>query len=169
MKTLGPKFGARLKDVLAAIAKAPADDLAAKVRAGQPFDVSGFTLDPADVIVTSQAPDGWAGVADHDTQVLIDARITADLKREGMARDVIRQVQNLRKEANLEMEDRITLYLPTESAELRQAIEKHRDYIASETLTVQWASVPLDGSPTANVKIEGQALMIQLRATEQDR
>ena len=80
-----------------------------------------------------------------------------------MARDVIRQVQQLRKEANLEMEDRIALYLHTDSAELRQAIEAHRDYIARETLTVQWAAAPLGaGAATANVKIEGQALTIQL-------
>ena len=74
---------------------------------------------------------------------MIDARVTPDLKREGMARDVIRQVQNLRKEANLEMEDRIVLHLHTESAELRQAVETHRAYIASETLTVQWSTTPL--------------------------
>jgi hypothetical protein len=70
----------------------------------------------------------------------------------------------LRKDANLQMEDRIVLYLHTESATLRQAIETHRAYIANETLTVQWATAPLgDGAATANVKIEGQALTIQLR------
>jgi isoleucyl-tRNA synthetase len=164
MKTLGPKFGARLQEVVAAIKKAPADDLAAKVKAGQPFDLAGFTLDPADVVVTQRAPEGWAGVADGATQVVIDARVTPELKREGMARDVIRQVQQLRKEANLEMEDRIALYLHTESAELRQAIETHRAYIAAETLTVQWAAAPLgDGAASANVKVEGQAVTIQLR------
>src|SRR5262249_47624136 len=117
-----------------------------------------------DVLVSQKAPEGWAGVADHDTQVLIDARITPELRREGMARDVIRQVQQLRKDANLEMEDRIVLYLHTESAELRQAIEAHRDYIAGETLTVQWSAAPLGaGAATANGKVEGQALTIQLR------
>jgi isoleucyl-tRNA synthetase len=192
MKTLGPKFGPRLKDVdaagsqassfleaslqlgplgrvQAAIRNAPPGELAAKRRTGQPFELAGFMLNQEDVLETLRAPDGWAGVADRDTQVVIDARVTPDLKREGMARDVIRQVQNLRKEANLEMEDRITLYLHTEAPELRQAVDAHRGYIASETLTVQWASASLDGSPTANVKIEGQPLTIQLRVAEQDR
>ena len=90
-----------------------------------------MTLEPADVWVTTKAPEGWAGVADRGTQVLVDARITEELEREGMARDVVRQVQELRKEAGLEMEDRIVLYLGTESAALRQAIEAHRDYIAA--------------------------------------
>jgi isoleucyl-tRNA synthetase len=166
MKAVG-RFKAQIKDVAAAITGAKPADLAAKVKAGQPFELNGFTLEPADVIVSQKAPEGWAGVADRDTQVLIDARVTPELKREGMARDVIRQVQQLRKEANLEMEDRIALYLHTDSAELRQAIEAHRDYIAGETLTVQWSSAPLGAGAVEpkppGAKVEGQALTIQLR------
>jgi isoleucyl-tRNA synthetase len=168
MKTIGPKFGPRLKDVQAAIAAAPAAMLAEKVQAGQPFELlfgnETFTLDPADVVVQMRAPDGWAGVADRGTQVIIDARITDALKREGMARDVVRQVQQARKDANLEMEDRIELYLGTESAALRQAIDAHRDYIGGETLTTKWATTMTgDGWHKADVKIEGQALTIALR------
>jgi isoleucyl-tRNA synthetase len=165
MKTLGPKFGSKLKDVCAAIASASTEDLVAKVQVGQPFDLNGFTLDPVDVVVTLKAPDDWAGVADRGTQVLIDARITPDLKREGMARDVVRQIQQLRKDANLDMEDRIELYLHTESAELERAIELYHAYITGETLTQKWwPTTPLgDDAAKANVKIEGQALTIQLR------
>jgi isoleucyl-tRNA synthetase len=164
MKNLGPKFGPKLKDVQAAILNTSATDLAAKVQAGQPFELNGFTLDPTDVVVSLKAPDGWAGVADRGTQALIDARLTPELQAEGMARDVIRQVQQLRKDANLQMEDRIVLYLHTESATLRQATETHRTYIANETLTVQWVTAPLgDDVATASVKIEGQALTIQVR------
>jgi isoleucyl-tRNA synthetase len=168
MRTLGPKFGPRLKDVQAAIAGSPAASLSAKVQEGQPFELlfgtESFTLDPADVVVSQKAPDGWAGVEDRGTQVLIDSRITEALKREGMARDVTRQVQDLRKTANLEMEDRIELYLRADSDTLRQAIDAHRDYIAAETLTVGWASAPLDGEAhRAEPKIDGQALTIMLR------
>ncbi len=164
MKNLGPKFGPKLKDVQAAILNTPAADLTAKVQAGQPFELNGFTLDPVDVVVSLKAPDGWAGVADRGTQALIDARLTPELQAEGMVRDVIRQVQQLRKDANLQMEDRIELYLHTESAALRQAIETHRAYIADQCLVKVWATAPLgNDAATANVKIEGQALTIQLR------
>ncbi len=167
-KALGPKFGPRLKDVTAAIAAANPADLAAKVQAGQPFDLptpdGPVTLDPADLWVTTKAPDGWAGIADHGTQVLIDARLTDDLKREGMARDVIRQVQELRKTAGLQMEDRIELYLGTESDALRLAVDAHRDYLAAETLTVGWANALLGSDAhRADVKIDGQGLTIMLR------
>jgi isoleucyl-tRNA synthetase len=166
-KALGPKFGPRLKEVQAAIAAANPSDLAVKVQSGQPFDLPTLggpvTLDPSDLWVSMKAPEGWAGVEDRGTQVLIDARLTDALKREGMARDVIRQVQDLRKTGGLEMEDRIELYLGTESEALRQAIDAHRDYIAAETLTVRWASASLDGEAhRADVKIDGQALTIML-------
>jgi isoleucyl-tRNA synthetase len=173
MKALGPKFGPRLKEVQAALGEAPAD-LAAKAQAGAPFELqtrSGpVTLEPSDVVVQQKAPDGWAGVADRGTQVLIDTRVTPELAREGMARDVIRYVQNTRKEANLEMEDRIALWLDTSSAPLREAIDAHRDYICGETLTVQWATAPLNGQAhRANVKVEGQPLTIELSRAPADR
>jgi isoleucyl-tRNA synthetase len=168
MKTLGPKFGPRLKEVQVAIAATPAASLAEKAQTGQPFELvlgnETFTLDPADVVVQMKAPDGWAGVGDRGTQVLIDARITEELKREGLARDVVRQVQQARKDANLQMEDRIELYLATESTVLRQAIDAHRDYIAGETLTTKWATALTgDGWHKVDVKIEGQPLTIALR------
>src|SRR5262249_51792512 len=110
------------------------------------------------------AAEGWAGVAERGTQVLVDARITDELKREGMARDVVRQVQELRKQSALEMEDRIALHLHTESDALRQAIATHKAYIDAENLTARWSYQPSDGQAhTAQVKIDGQPLTIMLR------
>jgi isoleucyl-tRNA synthetase len=114
------------------------------------------------------APEGekdrWLPVDNRKTAVAIDSWITEELAQEGMAREVIRHVQQLRKDGGLEMEDRIVLYLATDSARLKQAIEKHRDYIAAETLTVRWASSPLGlGSHRAIVKVDGQSLTIELR------
>ncbi len=168
LKSIGPKLGPRLKEVQTALARMSPTELATLAQSGAPFELSlpggPVTLEPTDLWVTTKAPDGWAGVADRGTQVAIDARLTEELKREGMARDVVRQVQELRKQSNLEMEDRIVLYLGTESPELRAAIENHRETIAAETLTVQWSEQPLgDGAYSANVKVDGQALVIQLR------
>ncbi|HEY7329076.1 MAG TPA: isoleucine--tRNA ligase [Gemmataceae bacterium] len=169
MKTMGPKFGSRLKEVIAAIAAADHEDLAEKVREGRPIELAcardTVVLDPADLIVSVRAPEGWVGMVDREMQIALDTRITEALSLEGMARDVVRHVQEQRKEACLEMEDRIMLYLGTDSEKLRQAIAAHRDYIAAETLTVQWSSQPLNGSGVhrATVKVDGQALTIELR------
>jgi len=116
------------------------------------------------VFVQARAPEGWAGLADGATQIMEDARVTPELAREGMAREIVRHVQDTRKKANLEMEDRIALYLEAEAPDLRQAIDVHRVYIAEETLTTQWATQPLDGEAhRAQVKVDGKALTIMLR------
>jgi isoleucyl-tRNA synthetase len=169
MKTLGPKFGPRLKEVIAALAAADAAAVAEKAEAGEPIELEtlGGTvlLEPADVVVQERAPEGWAGAADRGTQVAIDSRITEELKLEGLAREVVRHVQELRKTAGLQMEDRIILSLQTESPVLRKAIEVHREYIRRETLAVQLTMEPLaPGAHRGDVKVDGQALTIELRA-----
>lgn len=167
-KALGPKFGAHLKDVTAAIAAADAMKLAELAQAGQPFELAtangSVTLEPTDLWVSQRAPEGWAGVADKGTQVTLDTRLTDELKREGMAREVVRHIQELRKQSGLQMEDRIIFCLTTESEELRTAITAHQSYIMAETLATQL--VPqLDGDSVhqATVKVDGQALTIALR------
>ena len=122
------------------------------------------SLEPVDVLVMFSPWNGWSGVEDRGTIVCINKKITVDLAQEGMAREVVRHIQELRKQADLEMEDRIVLYLHTESAALRAAIEKHRDYIAAETLVKEWSNKPLDGEVhQTDVKVDGQALRIELQ------
>jgi isoleucyl-tRNA synthetase len=163
MKTLGGKFKAQLQQVVEAIGASPPAELAAKVQKGELFHLGPFALLPEDVVVSSRAPEGWVGLEERGTQVALDARITEELAGEGRARDVVRQVQDLRKEAGLEMEDRIVLYLGTDWEPLQQAIDAHRDYIAGETLATSWAPGPLDGQGQGKkVKIEGKELTIEL-------
>jgi isoleucyl-tRNA synthetase len=110
---------------------------------------------------------GWAVAHDRSTLVGVDCRITEELKREGMARDVVRHVQESRKKAELQMEDRIELHLQTDSEQLRQAIADLREYVASETLVVAWSNMPLqgDGVYSTQVSVDGQTLQISLRKT----
>jgi isoleucyl-tRNA synthetase len=157
-KNLGPKFGPRLNEVCAAIEK-----LTEPITELQLSD-DPVTIELSDLYVTYRAvAEGWEGVADRTTQVAIDTRITEELALAGMAREIVRFVQDLRKKADLEMEDRIALSLTTAGATLQKAIEVHRDYIAAETLTVQWVeSIEPDMSPT-EVQVDGTALQIGLR------
>jgi isoleucyl-tRNA synthetase len=173
MKTAGPKFGPRLKAVHAALDDADAAALSSVFQSGQPFTLDlpdgPAVLEPGDVVIQMRASQGWAGVADRGTQVALDVRITEALAREGMARDVVRQVQELRKSAKLELEDRIALHLRTDSETLEQAIEAHKAYIASETLATQWIHEPLNGdSHSASVKVDGKPLRVQLRKVTTD-
>jgi isoleucyl-tRNA synthetase len=168
-KTLGPKVGARLSEVARAIetnppeAKALVDGRASE--AVLELEGGPVAITKTDLVINWQAPPGWAGVADRDTQVAIDARITAELVLEGMAREVVRQVQEVRKRSLLEMEDRIELSLCTESQKLRDAIEAHQKYIRAETLTatLRICSPLKDQAHQAEAKVDGQTLKIGLR------
>jgi isoleucyl-tRNA synthetase len=167
MKTLGPKFGPRLKEVQEAIAQANAAELAQSVQAGQPFEFNtpsgAVLLEPGDIVVTNRSLAGWAALADGATLVALDITLTPALKREGQAREVVRHVQNLRKEANLELEDRIVLCLQSADAELTGAIQDQRAYIMAETLTTTLSATPPPGAAAADVKVDGKALHIELR------
>jgi isoleucyl-tRNA synthetase len=97
--------------------------------------------------------------------VAINTAISEELRFEGLARVVIRQVQDTRKKAGLELLDKIVLYLSTPSPELTNAIARHALEIATAVQAVEWSSVPLLGSGvhTAGVKVEGFELTVMLR------
>jgi isoleucyl-tRNA synthetase len=167
LKTLGPKLGSRLKEAQAALEKLDPATVAARVQAGQtvelPLADGTVTLEPGDLWVQPKAPAGWCGIANRETQVTLDTRISEALSLEGMAREVVRHVQQARKGAGLQMEDRIALYLHSEAPTLANAIEVHRDYITAETLVARWADNPLgtDAYET-EVKVDNQVLTIEL-------
>lgn len=164
-KTAAAKLGPKLKEAEAALDKLDGATVAEQLRAGT-FTLAGVALEPADVTIGWFAPDGWAGVVDKGTQVMIDARMTPELKAEGMARDVVRLVQDARKDAGLDVADKIALYLTSESDVLKQAIATHRSYIAAETQATQWSDSPLAGeafTPKDVKKIDGQELKVMLR------
>jgi isoleucyl-tRNA synthetase len=100
--------------------------------------------------------------SDGDVQsVELDVALTDDLKREGLARELVRFVQSARKEAGLEVDDRINLSLVTDSKELNDAIGQYGEYICSETLAVDLTSDKMDGY-IAEQKIIGQTITISL-------
>ena len=166
LKKLGQKYGSRLPEVKAAIEA----EVQKQQEGGQAtfhqelMTPSGpIIIEADDLWVDRKAPEGWAGAAEGAMEVMVDVRITEELALAGMAREVVRHVQELRKSACLEMEDRIVLYLGTDGAELQKAIDAHRDVIAAETLTASWAEAAPNGEAhRATVKIEGQALAIAL-------
>ena len=157
-KTAASKLGAKLKEAEEALSKMSAADLDAS-----PFVLVGVELAGGDVVREFAAPAGWCGVADRGTQVAIATTITPELKLEGLARDVVRQVQNERKNAKLDLLDKIALHLHTEAAELASAIEAHRGTIATAVQATEWSASALEGAHAATVKIDGHPLTVQLR------
>ncbi len=93
----------------------------------------------------------------------LDMQVTPELKREGLMREVVRHVQNARKDAGLQVDDRIQLVLATDDTELTQAITEHSDTITAETLAVGLLNTLQSYSYTSDVKVEGQSLYIELQ------
>jgi isoleucyl-tRNA synthetase len=167
MKTLGPKFGRSIGEAKKAIAGMNPQELEASLNRGDSLEAKVEGADALigreDVIVTKTYKADWAGNSDGATIVLLDKRITPELKNEGLARDIIRNVQNLRKDAGLDIADRIHLGLITDSQELRDTIRHTRDYIAGETLATEiLPDAPKGASAKSEVGIEGQRLVIEL-------
>jgi isoleucyl-tRNA synthetase len=168
-KALGQKgMGAQLKEIQVALQAMDAAEVAARVQGGKSVEVklaagAVVTLEPTDLWVQPRPVEGWSGLVERGTQVALDTRITEPLALEGMAREVVRHVQQARKDAGLEMEDRIRLYLHTDAERLAKAVDTHRAYIAGECLVEEWATAPLgEGAYRVEVKVDGQALRIEL-------
>jgi isoleucyl-tRNA synthetase len=170
-ETIKFQFGSKAGQVIAALDKLPREKKGELANLNEPFNLTlpsgeSVSLVPVEHFeLRAKGIEGWAVVEYLWTYVGIDTRITNALKKEGLAREVVRHVQNARKEAGLEMEDRIELYLHTDSKELREAIETHKEYICRETLASKWSKEPLQGEGVhrANVKVDGQPLTIELR------
>jgi isoleucyl-tRNA synthetase len=97
--------------------------------------------------------------AEHEGLIKLDTKITAELKAEGKMRDIVRYIQNARREAGLEVDDRIVLTLVTESKDLSRAIEAHKKAIMAETLAVELKKTgAMDQVP---VRIDGEELYIE--------
>ncbi len=99
---------------------------------------------------------------DENRIIKLDKTITTELKREGLMREIVRQIQNARKQADLQVENRIRLVLETANEDLKQAIEEHSKTIQQETLASSLNSEPVDGFETT-VNVEGHQLTIRLQ------
>ena len=92
-----------------------------------------YELSGDDLLIETQGAEGWAVTRESGVTVALDTTITPELRSKGLAREVINRIQNLRKQANFEVTDRISVAWAAEG-ELADAILAHQDWIAAETL-----------------------------------
>ncbi|HEY3107156.1 MAG TPA: DUF5915 domain-containing protein, partial [Chloroflexota bacterium] len=134
ISTLGPKYGPRLREIQAALAAADMAELARQVAAGQPVALAGVELLPEELEVRTRDRSGLAVAVDNDLVVAIDTRLTPELVREGQAREIVRRIQELRKSADYQIEERIvTCYQG--GPQLERVVAEFSDYIKAETLS----------------------------------
>ncbi len=174
-KLLGPRFGKRFPAVRAALAAQ--DPLAAvrRLRAKLPLrlelalsgaeGVEGeeVELTPDEVLVREESREGLAVASERGVTVAVDAVLTPELVAEGLAREVVRRVQNLRKEAGFNLDDRIVTTYQADG-ELAEAIEVWRAFVAAETLSVELRAGPPDeGATVSEDRVAGHTLGLGVR------
>ncbi|MCW2982204.1 MAG: isoleucyl-tRNA synthetase [Solirubrobacterales bacterium] len=168
-RALGPRFGKGMPQVAAAVAALDPARVAATLAAGGEVGISidgaDHTLGPDDITMALKPLDGYEVEAEAGHAVALQLEIDEELRREGLAREIVRAVQLARKEAGLEVTDRIALGL-TGDAEMLEVAREHEAYIVGETLATDFNLDGAAGDGTGRVSettIEGLQLKISVR------
>jgi isoleucyl-tRNA synthetase len=136
-KTLGPKFGKEMRFIAAEVQQFTQEDIN-KIEKNKNIllDINGknITLELSDVEISSKDIEGWLVANEGSLTVALDVTITEDLRKEGVARELVNRIQNARKDTGLEVTDRIKLTV-LNFENLQQSITDNKAYIMSETLT----------------------------------
>jgi isoleucyl-tRNA synthetase len=138
-KVLGPKFGKDMKAVSGGINALEQEDIQKIEQEGEltlQLDNKSIILQLSDVEITSQDIEGWLVASSGSLTVALDVTINEDLKNEGIARELVNRIQNLRKESGFEVTDKIDLKI-LKDGYIEKAIANNENYLKSETLTAE--------------------------------
>jgi len=164
LKRLGPKLGRRLPALRKLLAESDGarllQELESRGSITLPMGDEPVVLDADDIQIRLQAKPGWAAAQGHAVVVVLATELTPELIREGLARELVRAIQDRRKELGFQFTDRIVVGLVTESAELKAAVEQFADTIRGETLAVEIGFAPLSGVESADIDAAGHAAML---------
>jgi len=136
-KTLGPKFGKDMKLIANVVREFSAVDIKNIEQNGNiDVEINGknITLGAEDVEITSQDIEGWLVANEGALTVALDVTISDELRKEGIARELVNRIQNLRKDSGFEVTDRIYVQLQS-NPQIAEAVASNEAYIKSETLT----------------------------------
>lgn len=139
-KVLGKQYGKLMRFITAAVNQFEQADISKIEKEGRyDIEVEGqtITLTPDDVEITSEDIPGWLVARDYGLTVALDITITEDLRKEGIAREIVNRVQNLRKDMGLEVQDKIAISVQKGDALANAAFDTHKDYICVETQALQ--------------------------------
>ena len=165
---VGPKYTDRLPDLNKTFATADKEAVINAVLGGQPVTVGEFTLDAEDLDISPSQESPYAGVLEGGYYVAIDTRMTPELKEEGLARELVHNIQNMRRTADFDISDRIVVWYQSDATIQEVLIsEAMGEYIRTETLAVRME----EGTPDADahvetLKIEGMELTIGVKRAQ---
>ena len=147
-RTMGKKFGKLMKAVAAAVDQLSQEQIAELETSGTigiTAEGQALTVEAADVEIISEDIPGWLVANEGSLTVALEVELTDELRQEGMAREIINRVQNLRKDSGLEITDRISIVLGP-NAEIEKAVDAFGEYIKTQVLADTITTAPNEGA-----------------------
>jgi isoleucyl-tRNA synthetase len=136
-----------------------AEDLKSLEKTGS-IKLNGFELALSDVEILTEDIPGWLVAVEGGITVALDINISEELKQEGIARDFVNRVQNLRKESGFEVTDKIEIQLENTNEEVSKAVENFKTYISTE---VQALKLEITGAISDAVEVEMDEIKLKLK------
>jgi isoleucyl-tRNA synthetase len=163
LPVLGPKHGADVGKIRQALAAQDPAAVAAAVAQGRSIDAGGYQLEPDEVLVTTVEREGFASAQEAGYIVVVDTELTPELRDEGLAREIVHRIQNLRRDAGFDISDRITTYWQGDG-DLRRVLAAHAAYIRGETLSLSLVEgEPPPDAHRSEQNVDGHQLVLGVR------
>ena len=161
---IGKQYGKLIPEIRAALEAADGTAIAGAATRGESFKIEAggktISLEAEDVLIETSSAEGYACAEDAGYLTALDIALTDELIDEGVAREIVRSVQDARKQAGLDVSDRIVLGISGSNA-VERALETHRDYVMSETLATTWAVGQADPLFTINRELGDESWTVE--------
>jgi len=162
---IGKQLGKLIPVVRQALNDADGGAIARSVAAGENFELvlpdQTLTMEPDDVLLETESAEGYSSAEEHGYLVALDTALNEELVREGLAREMVRAIQDGRKQAGLEIADRIKLSVSGD-ADVGEVLKVHRDYIMNETLAGEWSDSGISGGFSDEKTVDGVTWTLSL-------
>ena len=166
-RVLGPRLGSAVNEVKAALAAADGTAVKAALDADGRVEIAGVVLDASEVEVRAERHEAFALAEDAGWAVALDLELDDDLRDEGLARETVRTLNDLRKASGFAIADRVAVVLAAPAA-VAAAIERHRSWIATEILATSLEILADGESPDGAVEVDLDGRLLAVRLTPED-
>ncbi len=160
-KVLGKTYGARMKEIAAAFANLEQPVIAAIQKAeteGTPYTLAlpggDVILSPGDYAISSEDVEGWQVASEGSLTVALDVEVTPELRKEGLSRELVNRIQNLRKSSGFEVTDRIHTMVYSNDKGLSEALQVFGDYVKAQTLSLSIGLEAFEKAPADAAEVE---------------
>ncbi len=157
-KSIGPKFGKIVQKVAQRVKDMTGDEVTEFEKSGTfSFEVDGqpVTLQQSDIDISTEDIKGWVVESDGVVTVALDTELTEALRAEGLAREFVNRIQNMRKDAGFQVTDRIRIYYASDDELLKKALTDFHEYVKTETLAAEMKNIVSNGEKLQPQSING--------------